>query len=72
MSTGVVRADKVFFQVQFDSPVQDIIFDGSGNLSRTRVPQVVGIFDEDFRLDPGSNSIEHFLARVGAGKMDLE
>ena len=54
MSTDSVRADMVFFQVQFDSPVQDVIFDGSGNFSRTRVPQVVGIFDEDFRLDPMS------------------
>ena len=56
VSTESVRADKVFFRVQFDSPVRDIIFEGSGNLTRTRVPQVVGIFDEDFRLGISSGN----------------
>ena len=49
VSTDSVRADKVFFRVQFDSSVRDIIFDGRGNYSTTRVPQVVGIYDDDFR-----------------------
>ena len=49
VSTDSVRADRVFFRVQFDSSVRDIVFDGRGNFSRTRVPQVVGIYDEDFR-----------------------
>ena len=50
VSTDSVRADRVFFRVQFDSSVRDIIFDGRGNFSRTRVPQVVAIYDDDFRL----------------------
>ena len=49
VSTDSVRADKAFFRVQLDSSVRDIVFDGRGNFSRTRVPQVVGIYDDDFR-----------------------
>ena len=63
VSTESVRADKVFFQVLFDSPVQDLLFETGGNFSRTRVPQVAGIFDEDFRLDPMSTKEIRFRVK---------